>query len=564
MANEKSKAEQYRDERKARIAKAAKQNAKGMEKRNAAKKTAGKIISIILVAAIAIGIVGSTLNYYGVWDRAIVIGGVGEDNVKVKAAEYEYYYMTVYNNLMSQISQMSSYGYDYGYDTSLPPNQQTGTFQNPQTGEETPWDVYIHDSVIAQIKQIKTYYNEAVKAGLKLTDADKATIDKQVETYRDQATSMGDSENGHKYSLNAFLRLYYGPFNESFLRKIIGEQLLAYNYTQKLIKDFSDGYAQDEIDKVYNAAKDDYDVVDFRVYTFSSETLTANEGEDEKALAARQTKADADVKKKADTFFAAVKDEQSFIAQAAALNSEDTTYDADTQTRLRSQTKADSTQNFSEDIAKWLFDNGTKVGSKKLFTNDGDTKSYTVILLTNGKHQVNTVNVRHILFMTVDQQTREPLEDTVIAEKKKAAEDALKTWEKGDKTEERFSTLAADLSEDSSSTNGGLYEDVLPGQMVKAFDEWIFADGRKAGDYELVETEYGYHIIYFVSEGGQYYDSTIRNEKASEDTEAKLAEVLDAKTNTIRFGVDNKGKGITYAENKVMKKIATLLQMSSN
>lgn len=563
MANEKSKAEQYRDERKARIAKAAKQNAKGIEKRSAAKKVVGRVISVILVAAIAIGIVGSTLNYYGVWDRTIVIGGVGEDNVKVTAAEYEYYYMTVYNNLMSQLSSMSQYGQDYGYDQTLPPNKQTGTFKDPSTGEETPWDQYIHDSVISQIKQIKTYYNEAVKAGLELTDADKATIDSQVEKYREQAKSMGDSENGHKYSLNAFLRLYFGPFNEGFLRKVIGQQLLAYNYTQKVTKDLVKGYDQAEIDKAYKADKDNYDVVDVRVYRFSTTSLQAEEGEDEKALEARQKKEDAKVKKDADAFYAAVKDEKTFIAKAAAANSAEKDYDADKETRLRSATKSTLSQNVSEDAAKWAFDSKTKVGEKKLIASE-DSTNYTILLLTGTKHQAKTVSARHILFMTVDNSTGEALEADKIAEKKKSAEDALKKWESGEKTEERFAALATELSEDSSASNGGLYENILPGQMVPEFDSWIFDASRKAGDYELVETEYGYHIIYFVENSGDYYNNAIRNEKASEDAEKKLSEILEAEKNTIRFGVKNEGKGITYAENKVLKKITTLLQMQSN
>ena len=563
MANEKSKAEQYRDERKARIAKAAKQNAKGIEKRSAAKKVVGRVISIILVAAIAIGIVGSTLNYYGVWDRTIVIGGVGEDNVKVTAAEYEYYYMTVYNNLMSQLSSMSQYGQDYGYDSTLPPNKQTGTFKDPSTGEETPWDQYIHDSVIAQIKQIKTYYNAAVKADLELTDADKATIDSQVEKYREQATSMGDSENGHKYSLNAFLRLYFGPFNESFLRKVIGQQLLAYNYTQKVTKDLAKGYDQAEIDKAYKADKDNYDVVDVRVYRFSTTTLQAEEGEDEKALEARQKKEDAKIKKQADEFYAAVKDEKTFLAKAAAANSAEKDYDADKETKLRSATKSTLSQNVSEDAAKWSFDSKTKVGSKKLIASE-DSTSYTILLITGTKHQAKTVSARHILFMTVDNSTGEALEADKIAEKKKNAEDALKKWESGEKTEGRFAALATELSEDSSASNGGLYENILPGQMVPEFDSWIFDASRKAGDYELVETEYGYHIIYFVENSGDYYNNAIRNEKANADAQTKLSELLDGEKNTIRFGVKNEGKGITYAENKVLKKITTLLQMQSN
>lgn len=563
MANEKSKAEQYRDERKARIAKAAKQNAKGMEKRNAAKSTASKVVSIILVAAIALGVVGLALNYYGVISRAAVIGGVGEDNVKISSAEYEYYYMSVYNNIVSQISQYSAYGMDYGFDTSLPPDQQTGSYTDAD-GKEILWKDYIHDSVIEQIKQVKTYYNEAVKAGMKLTDADKAVIDKQIESYKDQAGNMG-GEGGRKYSLNAFLRLSYGgSVNEKFLRKMIGQQLLAYDYTQSVVKDFTSGYDQAEIDKAYKAAKSDYDVVNFRVYSISTEKLTAGENEDEKALAKRQETADKKVKKQADDFFKAVTDEKSFIAQANVLNADTEGFDGAKETKFPAATKSSVTSQFSEEIAKWLFDSKTAVGSKKLFTIEGDTTNYVIILLTKGMHQESTVDVRHILFKTVDDQGQ-ALEEDKAAEAKKNAEDALAKFQKGDKTEESFAALATDLSEDTGSqSNGGLYENVLPGNMVAEFDKWIFDAGRKTGDAEIVETEYGYHVIYFVAKHDNYYDGAIRQEKAQEDANTKLGELVSADTNTIRFGVDNKGKGITYAEKKVMKKITTLLQLKAN
>ena len=168
--------------------------------------------------------------------------------------------------------------------------------------------------------------------------------------------------------------------------------------------------------------------------------------------------------------------------------------------------------------------------------------------------------------MTVDQQTGETLDDEKLNEAKKNADDALDTWKKGDKTEDSFAALASDLTEDSGSQpNGGLYENVLPGSMVAPFDSWIFDANRKPGDTEIVETEYGYHVMYFVSANETpYYDSVIRNEKANEDVEKEVDELLNAETNTIRFGVDNQGKGIKYAENKVLKKITSLLQMQSN
>ena len=44
----------------------------------------------------------------------------------------------------------------------------------------------------------------------------------------------------------------------------------------------------------------------------------------------------------------------------------------------------------------------------------------------------------------------------------------------------------------------GLYEDVYPGEMVTSFNDWCFDDARKPGDTGIVESSYGYHILYFI------------------------------------------------------------------
>ena len=78
-------------------------------------------------------------------------------------------------------------------------------------------------------------------------------------------------------------------------------------------------------------------------------------------------------------------------------------------------------------------------------------------------------------------------------------------------------------------TNGGLYEDVYPGQMVDSFEEWCFAEGRKAGDTGIVETEYGYHVMYFSSHDEMSYrDMLIDNDMRIEDTEAWQKTLVDA------------------------------------
>lgn len=101
------------------------------------------------------------------------------------------------------------------------------------------------------------------------------------------------------------------------------------------------------------------------------------------------------------------------------------------------------------------------------------------------------VNVRHILI--------EP-EDKTDAGKGKAkleAERIYKLWQEKP-TEDNFSVLAKEYSTDTgSNANGGLYNDIEPGKMTQAFNDWCFTEGRKAGDHGIVETEFGYHIMFF-------------------------------------------------------------------
>ena len=80
------------------------------------------------------------------------------------------------------------------------------------------------------------------------------------------------------------------------------------------------------------------------------------------------------------------------------------------------------------------------------------------------------------------------------------AQSLLDEWKAGEHTEDSFAFLAAENSADTgSASNGGLYEEVYPGQMVDAFDAWCFDAARQPGDTGIVKTEYGYHVMYFSS-----------------------------------------------------------------
>ena len=117
------------------------------------------------------------------------------------------------------------------------------------------------------------------------------------------------------------------------------------------------------------------------------------------------------------------------------------------------------------------------------------------------KETGNYIDVRHILIMPQGGTTGEDGETTYSEEEWEAArveaQGILDMWLEGEATEESFGALANEYSFDSDGTDGGLYTDVYEGQMVTAFNDWCFDEARVVGDYGLVMTEYGYHVMYF-------------------------------------------------------------------
>ena len=86
------------------------------------------------------------------------------------------------------------------------------------------------------------------------------------------------------------------------------------------------------------------------------------------------------------------------------------------------------------------------------------------------------------------------------------AQAVLDEWLAGEATEESFTELTYVYSEDTgSNTNGGLYENLdSESGFVQEFVDWYMDESRKPGDYGLIRTEYGYHVMYFVGSEAQW------------------------------------------------------------
>jgi len=88
-------------------------------------------------------------------------------------------------------------------------------------------------------------------------------------------------------------------------------------------------------------------------------------------------------------------------------------------------------------------------------------------------------------------------------------------------SEESFADLANKHSDDGDGTTGGLYEDVYPGQMVTNFNDWCFDESRKTGDYGIVESPYGYHVMFYSGDSElTYRNQMVSNDKLNADLES--------------------------------------------
>lgn len=69
-----------------------------------------------------------------------------------------------------------------------------------------------------------------------------------------------------------------------------------------------------------------------------------------------------------------------------------------------------------------------------------------------------------------------------------------------DHSEPRFAELAnAQSADEGSALNGGLYSSLKEGQLCQALNDWCFDSARQVGDFGVVRSEEGVHIVYLSS-----------------------------------------------------------------
>jgi peptidyl-prolyl cis-trans isomerase D len=117
-----------------------------------------------------------------------------------------------------------------------------------------------------------------------------------------------------------------------------------------------------------------------------------------------------------------------------------------------------------------------------------DGSSYVLSRVVDVKTLPDSVKARHILIGIVDPATQQPKMDDSTA--KKRADSILAVIKSGGS----FEQLALQFSDDQGSKiKGGDLGYFSSGTMVKEFNDFCF--DHKAGEMDVVKTQFGYHVI---------------------------------------------------------------------
>ena len=467
---------------------------KGMSK--GLKWTIG-IVCLVLVIAVVTFFSMLTNGSLASHATAATVG-----NHKLSSVMVNYFYKEAYNSMSNNYGDMLS----YIIDTNTPLDEQ---YYDEEAG--ITWADNFIEQGLTNAANVYAVYDEAIANGATLSEDDQASIDSAVANLSMYATVYGYS------NVNAYLTAMYGTgCNEKNFREFLTIETIANNYSQEVYN--KPVYTDDQLLADYNADPNAYDGVDYRVFTVTDSLF---DEEDETKLAElKKTAAD-------EMLAAAEEGDEAFIQAAYDHATEDTkeSYEDDSYTLRTDVSHSDS------DLSNWLFDASRKVGDATCVESDGTY--YIAIFEGRNDHDFALPNVRHILISVSD-----TTDEDAMAAAKETAEKLLAEYEAGEHTEDAFAAIGDAAYADGTAAESARYEDITPGQMVADFEDWCFADGRQVGDTGIVESSYGYHVMYFSGFGTNYRLKLVEdNERSTAYQDWLSAATEGASYETVPFGM---------------------------
>ena len=498
---------------------------KQLEEQKEAKKlkltTSIFVIAVALMLCFAIVITAvKTVENSGIRERNTVAATLNDH--EISNAELNYYYIDAVNAF---INQYGTYASLLGLDTTKPLNEQVIDAEKGLT-----WADDFLNSAVENAKGVYALNDAAKEAGFVMSDEDKVNLEANLSSVE-------------------FYAIYnYGyPDLETYLKTMYGHGATEESYreycTMNYMADaFQASYAETltyEDADLREAEADNYDAYtsySYNYYYINASTLVEGTDYTDEQYAEAVKQAE----EYANGLIADVDSLEAFDAAVAALpmNAEN----ANAASTAANDVMSSSVNTIFKD---WIVDASRKAGDMTVIANNSTitddagketikTNGYYAIMF-GARNENNTpmANVRHILVSfeggTLDENGYRIYSDSEKNTAKLEAEKLLNSWKNGEATEESFAELANKESDDGDGTTGGLYEDINPStSFVENFKNWALED-HKPGDTGIVETEYGYHVMYFSGYSDMTYrDFMITSDLQKKDLSAWYTELVNA------------------------------------
>ena len=548
------------------------QNAAALtEKQKAAKKeaktlkayTLSFIVVMVLVVSIVLGVVLKA-PITGLINRSITAVTIGDR--KISSAEFNYFYIDTINGFYKeQYDKYSSYGDSIvnmliEMYTSFSPATPVGDqLYNVQQG--TTWADYFIDEAKKDARLVYAMYDEAMAKNYKLPAEEQSFLDQFEDYQKYMATMYGyNSANGYlraTYGDGADIKSYKeyyevcliaGCYSEEYYNSLIYTDTDYRNYEKDKFNEFSSFSFAHHYVKV-----SDY-LTGGKTETDKDGNTTTTYSEEEKAAALKAAKeiaeslaiADNNTVEKLNAAIAALEkkpEDDSAEGNGTAGDSAqgDSTEKDDDKKEEEKIPEAEVHKNYLysslethviEKVLEWLVSSDRKDAEITCIAdatkNSDNTETvngyYVVLYMGRNDNNYKMGTVRHLLVKFAG-GTEDESGKTVYSEAEKLAartkaETILNDWKSGEKVdEESFTALVKEKSEDGGTkSSGGLIESITWNSgYVDSFTEWAIGD-HKAGDTGIIESEYGYHVMYYV-EGSElsYRDTMIKNAMAEAD-----------------------------------------------
>ncbi len=366
------------------------------------------------------------------------------NGVTYTAGDMAYYY---YN---SRISVLNSTNGNVNTQQSL---------REQMTADGTrSWYDYVTEDALNIVTKTQLTVQAAKDAGFDGGEELESAVKDALDKLNLSAANSGSTPS-------QYLKAVFGPlmnrstFERNLRQGLLAEQFIAHSTSIT-------NYTDEQLNAVLEADTEAYQMVDYEYLLFLASDYNMDGSSDNEAALA--------------------------TAKSAAESAVEIYQSTNDLKMLSEQLECEYARTFAypgtSELSSWLFDNTRKQGDCTILDYYG--MGYWVLVFHDKRLAAfNPVDVRHIL----------------VADEA-AANDLLAQFNAGDKSEESFAELARANSTDSGSAeDGGLYTGVYYGQMVQPFEDWCFDPSRQPGDTGIVQTDYGYHVMYFVCQDPYAY-----------------------------------------------------------